>query len=127
MNPAEVFEVGSLRFGTTDPVDPEFDSRSSWAASGQVIEIRLPYMATGFADPSSLQVMRITSKGRVETETVERAGISVVPDEVLSQTDGYTWEGWNSVRWHERPKAGLKHFVGAVSQFLHHSARPFRR
>ena len=125
-NPAEVFEVGSLRFGTTDPADPEFDSRVSWAASGKTIEIRLPYMAIGFADPSSLQALRITSNGEVETETVERVGISVVLDRVLYQTNGYAWEGWNAVRWHERPKAGLEHFVEAVSQVLDNSASSSR-
>lgn len=118
VNPAEVFDVGSFRFGTTDPADPEFDSRAWWAASGQVIEIRLPYMAIGFADPSSLQALRITPRGRVDTETVKRVGISVVLEGVLFQTKGYAWEGWNSVRWHERPKAGLEHFAEAVIQVL---------
>ncbi len=92
------------------------EPRASRAASGQVIEIRLPYMAIGFADPSSLQALRITPRGRVDTETVERVGISVVLDGVLYQTNGYAWEGWNSVRWHERPKAGLEHFAEAVRE-----------
>ncbi len=29
------------------------------------------------------------------------------------------WEGWNSVRWHERPKAGFERFAEAGSQVLH--------
>ena len=64
---AEVFDAGVLRFGITDPASPQFDSIASWAASGQVLEIRLPYMAIGFADPSSLQALRITSEGTVKT------------------------------------------------------------
>ena len=120
---AEIFEVGALRYGITDPASPEFDSIASWAASDHILEIRLPYMAIGFADPSSLQALRITSKGVVKTEKVEWIGISVILDGVLYETKGYIWEEWNSVRWHERPKAGIEQFAEAVKK-VHDQAPP---
>ena len=113
---AEVFEVGDIHSGITDPASPDFDSTASWAATGRVLEIRLPYMAIGFADPSSLLALRITSEGLAETELVERVGISVLLDGVLVDTRGYVWEKWNSVQWHERPKAGIQQFSKAVNE-----------
>ena len=87
---AELFEIGSFRSGTTDPRSPNFDSTASWVASDQFLEIRIPYMSIGFADPSSLQAYRIAPDGSVNIEKVERVGIVVVLDGVLYETDGYT-------------------------------------
>lgn len=116
--PAEAFDVGELRFGTTDPKDPGFDSRTAWSAAGSVIELRLPYMAIGFSDPSSLQAYRITPQGEVEVETVARVGISVVLNNEVHTTSGYIWEPWQSVNWHERPKAGLDQLADRIWTIL---------
>jgi hypothetical protein len=112
--PVATFDAGTLRFGTADPQDPEFDSRTTWSAAGGVIEIRLPYMAIGFSDPSSLQAYRITSRGQVETETVSRVGITVILDNESRVTNGFGWEPWQSVNWHERPKAGLDQLTDVI-------------
>ena len=113
---AEIFEVGSIHTGITDPNRPDFDSSASWATLGQSLEIRLPYMAIGFTDPSSLQVLKITSEGSVKTEDLERIGISIVWDGILYKTGGYAWETWNAVHWHERPKVGIERFALVVRQ-----------
>ena len=112
--PAEVIAPGEMVSGTTDPNDGEFDSRSTWSANGTVIELRIPYQAIGFADPSSLQAYRINGDGSVSTETVERVGIAIVVGEELFETTGYAWEPWQIPAWHERIKDGADVFAEAV-------------
>jgi hypothetical protein len=53
--PVEVMEAGRMIFGTSDPETEDFDSRVTWNVSGSVIEVRVPYQAIGFSDPSSMQ------------------------------------------------------------------------
>ncbi len=111
----EVIEAGRMVFGTTDPDAPGFDSRTTWAAAGQVIEIRLPYQAIGFADPSSLQAYRITPQGDISTETVDRVGITVTTGNVSFETTGYAWPPWQTTSWQPRIKVG----AGVLSEAVH--------
>ena len=111
---AEVIEPGVMVFGTADPLDSEFDSRTMWSAAGKVVEMRLPYQAIGFSDPSSLQAYRIEKDGSVVTETVDRVGITVVVEGRAYETSGYGWEQWQTVAWHERHKAGIQVFKEAL-------------
>jgi hypothetical protein len=103
---AEVIAPGEMVFGTSDPSDADFDSRSTWSAKEKVIELRVPYQAIGFADPSSLQAYRIEAEGSVGAETVERVGIAIVVGDVVFETAGYAWEAWQTPEWHERIKDG---------------------
>ncbi len=111
---AEVIAPGEMVFGTSDPSDEEFDSRSTWSAEGQVIEIRVPYQAIGFSDPSSLQAYRVGADGSIVTETVERVGITVVVGDETFETSGFAWEQWQKPTWHERVKDGAEVFAEAV-------------
>ena len=112
--PAEVIAPGEMVFGTTDPSDADFDSRSTWSAKERVIELRVPYQAIGFADPSSLQAYRINADGSIGTDTVERVGITIVVGDEVFETTGYAWEPWQIPAWHERVKAGADVFAEAV-------------
>jgi len=103
---AESIESGRLVSGISDPDSPHFDSRATWNGVGNVIEIRLPYQAIGFSDPSSLKAYRIDDDGTVATQNVERVGITVVEFGVEHVTAGYAWEPWQTPTWHERLKAG---------------------
>ena len=111
---AEVIAPGEMVFGTTDPAEEDFDSRSTWSAEDRVIEIRAPYQAIGFSDPSSLQAYRIDADGSVGTETVERVGITIVVGDEVFETSGYAWEPWQTPAWHERFKDGSEVFAEAV-------------
>jgi hypothetical protein len=112
--PAEVVEPGRMLFGSSDPNDPAFDSRTTWAAQALVVEVRLPFQAIGFSDPSSLQGYRILRDGSVDTETVDRVGITVVHGGEVFGTAGYGWEPWQQPAWHERLKAGTDVFATAI-------------
>jgi hypothetical protein len=103
---AEVITPGEMIFGTSDPSAADFDSRSTWAADAKVIELRIPYLAIGFSDPSSLQAYRISADGSLTTHTVERVGITIVAGDEVFETAGYAWEQWQKPTWHERIKAG---------------------
>jgi hypothetical protein len=112
--PVESFNAGELRFGTTDPASPAFDSRTAWAA-GDCVEVRLPYEAIGFSDPSSLQALRVGSDGSLSTETVARIGMDVAAGADIWTTSGYAWDPWQKVSWHERLKAGVDEYGLALT------------
>jgi len=111
---AEWSDVGKLRFGTTDPTDPRFDCRVTWAA-GDCVEIRLPYALIGFADPSSLRALVVSRDGALATSPVSRVGLEVAVGSELATTTGYAWDPWQTVAWHERQKAGIAAFAAAVA------------
>ena len=112
--PAEAIAPGVMTQGSTDPEAPEYQSRSTWDAAERVIELRLPYQAIGFSDPSSLQALRVDADGSIGTETVGRVGITVVLGGKVFGTNGYAWEPWQKATWHERLKAGFEVFARAV-------------
>ena len=111
---SEVFNVGKLRYGTSDPSDPEFDSRTMWADAARFIEIRVPFQAIGISDPSSLMAYRVLESAGVGTEPFERVGIGTYFQGSLVETNGYTWERWQGAEWHERFKAGSQVFTDAA-------------
>jgi len=100
-------DVGIMIRGSSDPDDPRFDSRATWQKQETFLEVRVPYAAIGFSDPSSLQAYRVSREGDITTEQVERVGIVVVAGGEAHETGGYAWEPWQSVGWRERPKAGI--------------------
>lgn len=112
--PAESVAVGELRRGTTDPTDPFFDNGAAWDA-GEVLELRLPWAAIGFSDPSSLRVLKVGQDGTLVAPATKRVGIAVAVGESLQVTRGYSWEPWQQASWHERPKAGRDVFAAAVA------------
>ncbi len=111
--PVESIAVGDLRYGTSDPSDPDFDSRSAWTA-GDVVEVRLPWQMIGFSDPSSRRALLVGPDGTLSTAPVDRVGIAVAVGRRLSVTRGYSWDPWQRATWHERPKVGLEAFTAAV-------------
>ncbi len=110
---AEFFDAGQMRYGTSDPAAADFDCRATWAA-GDCIEVRLPYEAIGFSDPSSLQALTVQPDSSLTTETVTRVGVDIAVGSVLCHTNGYAWDPWQKVSWHERLKAGVQQYEQAV-------------
>ena len=113
--PIELIEPGRLLAGTSNPADPNFDARTTFAVDGTTVELRLPYTMIGLADPSSLQAYRIAEDGSVSTTPVERIGIDVVLNNVVVPTNGYAWDPWQSVTWHERLKVGAELYAEALA------------
>lgn len=115
-NPVEWFALNPLRAGTTDPDAIDFDSEVLWSARGTVVELRLPWMMIGFADPSSRQALVPAGDGSLSTVTVERLGVTVATGDAVEKTAGYAWEDWSRVFWHERLKAGVDGLADAIAE-----------
>ncbi|MEK8130816.1 hypothetical protein WMW72_23190 [Paenibacillus filicis] len=109
--PIEEYEVGKMRYGITDPEAPAFDSLADWYASGDVMEIRIPWMLLGYTDPSSHQVWNypyaadglvpVTSDGvRIEPFVESSGKLSNASSSPLF----YQWESWDLPTYHERKK-----------------------
>ncbi|WP_106768142.1 hypothetical protein [Paenibacillus faecalis] len=121
--------VGYLKRGFTHPEAKDFNSLAAWQYQGNVVEMRIPWMLLGFADPSSLQVIDYRPlQDRRSFQTATTDGIRLVPwmtdrasigdaddSEALNGSDDgeelrlhtidpYTWEPWETVRYSERLK-----------------------
>lgn len=122
-SPFQDMLVGQLERGTSDRSSKDYNSLTSWQYSGNEIELRIPWMLLGFADPSSLQVIDYgpLKKNRTFT-TVTTKGITFVPwienrnnGELLWPGDNetvnmesqprYTWSPWETVNYSEHFKA----------------------
>lgn len=116
-------EVGDLLRGTSDPQDPNYNSKAMWQAKGDVLEIRIPWMLLGFSDPSSLSAISYKDTGTKQFESEKVEGVRIVPwivrkdsKEVIglegnnpypvSKLPLYTWNRWEDidVKYVERPK-----------------------
>jgi hypothetical protein len=105
--PTETLDVSALRWGTADPKARAFDDRVTVAGGGKVVELRIPWAMLTFTDPSSRQVWVPKADGSVDTLKVGRLGIDLAPaGEAAVSTNGYGWDEWNRVDFHERRKAG---------------------
>ncbi|MDX6554037.1 MAG: hypothetical protein QOD86_232 [Miltoncostaeaceae bacterium] len=104
--PTELVDVGTLPWGTADPGAEGFDDRHLIDADGEAVEVRIPWALLTFADPSSRRVLVPRADGTMDTEAIDRIGITVVRDGEVTTTAGYGLEDWNRVGWHERRKDG---------------------
>lgn len=98
--PPEFLDLGTPRWGGSDV-------RRLAAGDGRTVELRIPWLLLGFADPSSRRVYTPNPAGGV--------GFSRVG---AIRVDGrrYTWATWNRVSWHERRKAGWSTLKGAFAR-----------
>jgi hypothetical protein len=99
--PAELIDVGRLRWGTADPGARGFDGRVTVSGDEAVTELRIPWALLGFSDPATHSVAVPRRDRTVSHEQVGALGILVGSTELE-----YDWPDWTAVRWHERRKAG---------------------
>ncbi len=122
-------DASLMPWGTTDSASPAFDDRNLIDGSGGVLEIALPWSMMSFADPSSHRLYVVTpnpdDRKTVTTRRVESLGISIaVEGEPLLRTTGFTWEGWDTMQWHERRKSGWPLLQRAYQRYLGPFSRP---
>ena len=104
-------DASLMPWGTTDPASPQFDDRNLLYGKNSTLEIALPWSMMSFADPSTHRLYVVTPiadfNKQVTTRRIDRLGIAfAVEGEPLLRTEGYTWDAWDTVQWHERRKAG---------------------
>lgn len=101
------YATGALRFGNADPAAQGYDSLADFAASGEDIELRLPWALLNFADPSRMQIHDDYYDGNygVEFIALKRLYIGVGSAGETIETGSLALKGWgNDVAWHERLK-----------------------
>jgi hypothetical protein len=114
----DMVPFGDLQWGTTDSTKAEFDDRALVNGSKNVLELRIPWGLIGLSDPSSKLRLRPKADGTMSTEPIERIGINIIgPKGVVAKTNGYGWEAWNRVTWHERKKAGWPYLQKVMNEY----------
>lgn len=134
-HPFQDVTVGKLMRGTNNPKDPNYNSLAVWQYKGDFVEMRIPWMLLGFADPSTKQVISyspLQNKRTFKTETTE--GIRFLPwvsERSASQANNakakaskpyalhnipvYQWNKWDKVGYTER----LKQSYDEMKQLFH--------
>ncbi|WP_019007161.1 hypothetical protein [Cohnella laeviribosi] len=123
-HPYENVAVGGLRRGTNNPASASFDSLAMWQYRDGFIELRVPWMLLGIADPSSLQAVSYDMPDKafktkkidgirfvpwiVDRKTQKVAGLEAEGETAypVSRIRPYVWKGWDTVRYTERLKIG---------------------
>ena len=101
-------ETGLLRYGTTDPNDPAYDSRADFRFGDGFAEIRLPWMLIGFMDPSAKLVVGDLYENNailpLSTDGV-RIGVCRAGSSEKVRMSLYTWDNWGQPDTEERLKS----------------------
>lgn len=105
---AESYETGKLLYGNANPDSTEFNSLADFCASGDYIEIKLPWQIMNFADPSKMLVHDDYYDGNYGIEYIDinkmYAGIGMGESRI--SLDEIKLKGWgNKVTYHERLKS----------------------
>jgi hypothetical protein len=110
----QLVDVGTLRWGGWG--DPTQLVRER---SGE-LDLRIPWAYLTYSDPSSNRILVPHPDGTVSSTQAGPIGITVVDGRAVTETSGFGWKPWNSVRWHERRKGGW----GAVRAAMAAVTRP---
>src|SRR5262249_22978052 len=95
--PAEFKDLGTLPWGS-----PKSDIRNLVDASGNTIELRIPWSLLGFADPSSRSVFVPRADGTFGTKTVKRIGFATLSGGgKLTRAKAFPLRSWSKVAWQE--------------------------
>jgi hypothetical protein len=137
--PAQGVEPGRLRFGTLDPAQPGFDSRTDVAVGSDagVIELRLPWALLNFSDPSTANVLhnpaRTATPGTTPTNGIRvsvcsadtgPSGTRLLRLEPSDASVRLHLENWVQPAFVLEPKRGLEHLVEAFRNIPDSPAAP---
>ena len=102
----ETFPTGSLLYGNANPESPDFNSLSDFMASGDDIELKIPWQLLNFFDPSTMQIHDDYYSGNYGVAAIKLDCIyaGVGTDGQISMAS-IPMKGWkNNVTYHERLK-----------------------
>lgn len=105
--PFSKFNAGALTYGISDPASPDFNSLSDFYASGNILELRIPWLLFNVRDPGTKNIIadwNIT--GAVTGQSVERFSFAVFSGLSTGTIPfgSYDWESWDLPTYHERLK-----------------------
>jgi hypothetical protein len=101
--PFEVYPIGNLIHGTTDPKAKDYNSLSDFYVKNHILEIRIPWGMLGFTDPSSQQVWTIQDQS-IGHNTIHEVSLYTMQGEQFIKVLDYPLSSWNLPNYHERKK-----------------------
>lgn len=107
--PAETFETGKLTYGNANPECADYNSLADFCASGDYIEIKLPWQLLNFYDPSRMYIHDDYYDGNYGVKSIPikemYLGITDGADAGRCELSAVKLKGWdNQVTYHERLK-----------------------
>lgn len=112
--PAELLDVGALRYGSWDPTDADADSRALWRRDGDDLIIRVPWAMLGYADPSAHMVGVPMASRDLTLVVSPGVGLTVSATGTDQFVGDVTWVNWNRPYYTARLKQGAGHFRDAL-------------
>lgn len=117
---AEVYETGSLTYGNANPESRSYNSLADYCASGDRVEIKIPWQMLNFSDPSRMEIHDDYYDGNYGVEHINigrlYAGVSLGASDSRIEMKGVPLIGWdNNPSYHERLKSSyyiLKKYWG---------------
>lgn len=106
---AETYETGKLTYGNANPSAEEFNSLADFIASGDYIELKLPWQLLNFANPSEMQIHDDYYENYgVEDIQIDEMYVGISDGKQTTQRihmEPFALKGWGRhVTYHERLK-----------------------
>lgn len=101
------FDTGALRYGNGDPSAEAYDSLADFCASGNVVEVRIPWILLNVMDPSTKLAMDdFHAVGEIRPVSIDGIRIGVCRNDTgaVVSTALYAWDDWEIPQTHERLK-----------------------
>jgi hypothetical protein len=114
-HPVETFDVSLLPWGSADPAMPSADSRNLIENDATHLEMRIPWMLLGYADPSSHLVL-VSRANTLTTVHSGRVAVMLHEGDATVATSGYDWDDWQTVGRSERLKRGAEELGAAFAR-----------
>ncbi len=109
--PFSGYETGRLRFGNSNPADPNYDSIADYCIKDSVIELRIPWQLLNVMDPANRKIMadHYAAKGILAQDSGDwRVGAGVLKSGKAGGISigmlPWTLKGWALPTSHERLK-----------------------
>ena len=104
--PIQFWDTGNLRYGTSNPEDPEYDSLADFCAGNGFVELRIPWMLLNFADPSSGEILsNLHTEQGIAIETIESIALGggTAGGGTIAMAE-YTLPAWGAFPYTQRAK-----------------------
>jgi hypothetical protein len=113
--PAEFIEIGRLIEGSWDPKSLHYDSQATWSIDGSDINIRLPWLMLGIADPSSHTGVVPGANNAPMAVQVPEIPLTIDIGAGPVAVGAIRWDAWQEAHSTERMKAGAKDLAQALA------------
>lgn len=103
--PLEKYDVGHMKYGTTDYNSEEYCSIADFYGKDNIIELRIPWLLLNFRDPSSKEIEDdFYQKEGFTGMHIDDINIGMVNKDGVADMKPYQWETWDEKPYFERLK-----------------------